>query len=126
MTLLSIRAFSAIAIVFAPLALNAERFESETLRADFSSFSEEGEVSHDKMLVSIHDRTTDSVLELRGSTMHTTGNDGLTPSHFVGYDFVDDQGFRWVFCQQEAQGWVEVIDRSGVVLRSENGKWTFD
>ena len=57
-------------------------------------------------------------IRLSGKTVHATGADGLTPSHFLGYEF--KHGKTTYFVSED--GGLEVT-RGSKVLVQEKGEW---
>lgn len=63
---------------------------SENYKVNIEHDCLEGCVSCDNIRLVLYNNNTKEVSEHVGSTWHTTGSDGVTPSRFLGYVFEDD------------------------------------
>ena len=74
-------------------------------------------VSDDVTYVGVS-RKTGNTIKLKGSTVHTKGADGVTPSRFIGYAF-DNEDVSYLI---RSGGTLEVWSGEKLLL-SESGKW---
>ncbi len=59
-------------------------------------------------------------IQLKGSTMHTTCADGVTPCRFIGYEFKNNGYTYTVF----GDGRLQVLNGADKVLIEEQGRWS--
>lgn len=79
---------------------------------------EEGHVSCDEVKYIGVNRRTGATIRLKGSTLHTYAQDGVTPSRFLGYRFMNGN----TVYQLQLDG-VLVVTQSGKPLMREQGTW---
>jgi hypothetical protein len=87
-------------------------------RLEIEHACEEGCVSCDQVHYRATNKKTKQAISLIGSTVHTMGADGKTPSHFLGYRFTDGSTVYFV----SDDGHLEVTQQGKLLLR-EQGVW---
>ena len=65
-------------------------------------------------------RKTGKSITLTGRTVHTTGADGVTPSHFLGYEFKSGSTTYFVGEDGELR-----VTRGSKILVQETGVWKY-
>jgi hypothetical protein len=92
--------------------------DTPSFRIEIEHACQEGCVSCDRLRYRATSKKTRRSIALTGSTIHTTGADGNTPSRFLGYRFVNGSTVYFV----GDDGRLEVT-QSGKRLLSEHGVW---
>lgn len=64
-------------------------FQTASYSISVGCICPEGCVSCNNQIFTATNRQTGEVIHLKGSTRHSIGADGVTPSHFHGYEFED-------------------------------------
>jgi len=80
----------------------------------------EGVVSCDTVKYVGVSRKTGRSIALIGRTVHATGPDGVTPSHFLGYEFKSGRTTYFV-----GEGGELLVTRGSKVLVDERGTWKY-
>ena len=80
---------------------------------------EEGCVSCSNMIYHGVSRKSGKSITLKGSTWHTRGADGVTPSRFLGYRFENGD----IMYRVHQSGLLEVLKGDSAILISEQGTW---
>lgn len=82
----------------------------------------EGSVSCDWVQIQIRKEGETKATELRGSTWHTSGSDGITPSRFLGYRAKDELENRYFIHEDGA---LKIQHEDGTVIVAELGHWDY-
>jgi len=93
-------------------------FETRNFRILIEVLCPEGDVSCDNVRYVGTSKKTGNSITLRGETAHTLGRDGVTPSRFLGYRFMNGDVRYFV----STDGFLEVT-KGDKVLVHEQGEW---
>jgi hypothetical protein len=105
----------------APLQAWVVILDTPSFRIEIEHACEEGCVSCDRIRYRGTSKKTQQSIALTGSSVHTTADDGKTPSRFLGYRFVNGSTVYFV----GDDGRLEVTQRTTRLL-SEQGVWDDD
>ena len=83
----------------------------------------EGYVTCDNITFKVQGNKEKGFKECKGTTKHSIGTDGVTPSRFLGYYFEDILGFKY---NLSVDGILEVKDSSGKVILLEEGQFNYE
>lgn len=109
-------------LVFVAAAFaSEERFETVSFVILIDQRCPEGYVTCDDVKYVGTSKKTGKSITLSGSTVHSIGADGVTPTHFQGYLFKNGATEYFV----SVHGYLEVI-RRGKLLVYEEGKWDWE
>ncbi len=81
----------------------------------------EGNVTCNNVIYTGINKTTKKAVRLRGTTLHTTCADRITPCQFVGYQFKNKNIIYYV----DEDGTLEVIKNNKILLLQETGQWSY-
>jgi hypothetical protein len=110
-------AFLLIIIGFAATA-SAETLQTKNFEVDIIRNCAEGEVTCDNVSYMGTNRKTGDSISLTGKTLHQLCADGVTPCHFLGYEF-NNGNYRYLVT---SDGTLQVYRGSELIL-SEQGTW---
>ena len=107
----------AIGLIAAASVSRADMLETPSYRITIGSRCSEGDVTCDDVTYVGVSKKTGATIKLTGRTVHAIGADGVTPSHFLGYEFKNGKTTYFV-------GWDElIVTRGSKVLVYETGVW---
>jgi len=111
-----------LALTLLSAAFGAEdRFETANFVILIDQRCPEGYVTCDDVKYVGTSKKTGKSITLIGSTVHSIGADGVTPSHFQGYKFKSGTVEYFV----SIHGYLEV-KKGGKVILYEEGKWDWE
>ncbi|MCU4677752.1 hypothetical protein N7931_19265 [Catenovulum sp. 2E275] len=108
-----------LALLFPTLAMSAEILETPNYKVSIQSNCQEGEVGCSNYVYEGQSKKSGNSISLKGSSWHTTCNDGETPCRFLGYKFKNGNIMYYV----HQDGLLEVVTNKNEVILSEQGVW---
>ena len=107
-----------ILVLYSQYALS-EIFVSDNFRVEITSNCSEGNVTCDNVdfIVTLPGFTEKQTY--KGSTIHTTCADGISPCRFLGYKFKTTNTQYFIY----GAGYIQVLDHENNPLLSELGEW---
>ena len=105
-------------LTFSELSAGERVLQTPKFRIVIAHLCEEGCVSCDTIFYHGTNKKTKTTIALVGETLHTMASDGVTPSRFIGYRFVNE---GTTYLVQEG-GLLTVTQNDNVILEEE-GVW---
>ncbi len=96
----------------------AETLETASYWISVDDRSPEGDVSSTDVHSVIVDKRTREIIKLVGRTVHALGKDGVTPSHFIGYEFKAGETEYFIYSDGRLN-----IARAHQSIANEIGEW---
>jgi hypothetical protein len=109
---------SAVSVLAAPAIAQAETLTTRNYRVTVTRNCAEGSVTCNNVSYTGVDLRTGASIRLRGKTVHTLCNDGVTPCRFEGYQFRNGN----VQYNVSQGGTLSVYQNKKLIL-SERGSW---
>lgn len=122
--MLGSKALAAAVLLVASMPVHAaQTLTTANFVITITSHCPEGSVSCDDVSYRGVAKKTGKAITLKGSTMHTTCADGVTPCRFLGYAFRNGDVRYWVW----ESGLLEVRQggAKGKLLVEEKGEWSY-
>ena len=108
----------AIALISAAISSSAGLLTTPSYKITVEVRCPEGSVTCDDVRYVGVSRKIGKSITLTGRTVHTTGADGITPSHFLGYEFKSGRTTYFVGEDGELR-----VTRGSKILVQETGVW---